>query len=146
MKAAIRCFATNDGFNDLTQRLLTLAVIAKNLAPHAVTGLPPAFAMAGRCDIVSGAATCTWENDPLSHDSLIRQMKDVRKIIEARNAIMQKDAERAVKISLNHQLPGGRGAFFLDWVIGSNRYWQGMGRGIQSHRPLSRKPPSGTRQ
>ena len=111
LKAAIQSIAINEGHMELNQNTITLAVIAKNHAPHAVTGLPPAFAMTGRCDIASGAATCTWEHDPLSHDALIPQVNAVRKIIEARNEIMRKDAEHAVKTSLNHNLPDGKGQF-----------------------------------
>ena len=112
LKAAIQSIAINEGNLELTQNTITLAVIAKNHAPHAVAGLPPAFAMTGRCDVASGAATCTWEHDPLSHDSLIPQMNAVRKIMDARNAIMRRDAEHAIKMSLGHNLPGGEGDFF----------------------------------
>ena len=112
LKAATQSIALNEGHLELTQNTITLAVIAKNHAPHSVTGLPPAFAMTGRCDIGSGAAKCTWEHDPLSHDSLIPQTNAVRKILDARNTIMRRDAEYAVKTSLNHNLPDGKGAFF----------------------------------
>ena len=112
LKAAIQSIALNDGHANLTQEVITLAVIAKNHAPHAVTGLPPAFAMTGRCDITSGASTCIWEHDPLSHDSLIPQVNSLRKILDARNAILRADSENAIKLCLSHNLPDGQGTFF----------------------------------
>ena len=88
-----------------------MAVIARNHAPRTVTGLPPAFAMAGKCDIVSGSITCMWGNDPLSHDSFIPHMNSLRKILDARNAIAKADSEYAIKTCLDHNPPDGKGAF-----------------------------------
>ena len=101
LKAAVQSIAQNENHTQPSQSLLTLAVIAKNHAPHAVTGLPPAFAMTGRCDIASGASTCMWEHDPLSHDSLIPQMNSLKKIIDARNAVIQADSTHAIRTCLN---------------------------------------------
>ena len=112
LKAAIQSIALSDGHLELTRGVITLAVIAKNHAPRTVTGLPPAFAMTGRCDIVSGSSTCMWQRDPLSHDSFIPQMNSLRKILDARNAITKADSEYAIKTCLNHNLPDGKGAFF----------------------------------
>ena len=106
LKAAVQSIVRNDQYSQPSQALLALAVIAKNHAPHAVTGLPPAFAMAGRFDVASGASTCMWEHDPLSHDSLTPQMDSMRKILEARNAAIQADSNHAIKACLNHQLLG----------------------------------------
>ena len=97
LKAAVQSIVQNENHSQPSQALLTLAVIAKNHAPHAVTGLPPAFAMTGRCDILSGSSTSIWEHDPMNHDSLIPQMNSLRKILEARNAIIQADSTHAIQ-------------------------------------------------
>ena len=97
LKAAVQSIVQNDKYSQPSQALLTLAVIAKNHAPHSVTGLPPSFAMTGRCDIASGASTCMWEHDPMSHDSLIPQLNSLRKILEARNAVIVADSSNAIR-------------------------------------------------
>ena len=104
LRAAVRSIVQNGNRTQPSQALLTLAVVAKNHAPRAVTGLPPDFAMTGRFDITSGASTCMWEHDPMSHDSLIPQMNALRKILEARNAAIQADSQRAIRACLNHNL------------------------------------------
>ena len=133
LKAAIQSIALNDGILNLTQEVITLAVIAKNHAPHAVTGLPPAFAMTGRCDVTSGATTCMWEHDPMSHDSLIPQTNALRKILDARNAIIRADSENAVRLCLTHNLPDGKGEFFpigASVQIAVDKQWIGTFRVI----------------
>ena len=111
LKAATQSIALNDGILNLTQEVITLPAIAKNRSPRAVTGLPPAFAMTGRCDVTIGATTCMWEHDPLSRDSLIPQTNALGEIMEARNAILRADSENAVRLCLTHNLPGGKGEF-----------------------------------
>ena len=133
LKAAIQSIALNDGILNLTQEVITLAVIAKNHSPHAVTGLPPAFAMTGRCDVTSGATTCMWEHDPMSHDSLIPQTNALRKILDARNAILKADSENAVRLCLTHNLPDGKGEFFpigASVQIAVDKQWIGTFRVI----------------
>ena len=104
LKAAVQSIDMNEKHTVPSQSLLTLAVIGKNHAPHATTGIPPSFAMTGRCDVASGASTCMWEHDPLSRDSLIPQVNALRKILEARNATIQDDSSRAIKACLNRNL------------------------------------------
>ena len=104
LKAAIQSIAANDSHSQPSQSLLTLAALSKNQATRSITGLPPAFAMTGRCDVASGESTCIWEHGPLSRDSLIPQMNSLRKIIEARGAIMAADSPRAIASCLNRQL------------------------------------------
>ena len=58
LKSAARSIVRNDQYSQPPQALLTLAVIAKNHAPRAITGAHPAFAMTGRCDLAGGAITC----------------------------------------------------------------------------------------
>ena len=84
--------------------MLTLSAIEENNAPRATTGMPPDFAMAGRCDVASGASTCMWERDRMSPDSLIPQMGALRKIPKAGNAAIQADSTHAIKACLNHNL------------------------------------------
>ena len=133
LKAAIQSIAWNDGILNLNQEVITLAVIAKNHSPHAITGLPPAFAMTGRCDVASGATTCMWERDPMSRDSLIPQANSLRKILEARNAIMRADSENAVRLCSTHNLPDGKGEFFpigASVQIAIDKQWIGTFRVI----------------
>ena len=127
LKAAIQSIAINDGHLQLTQEVITRAAIAKNHSTHAIAGLPPAFAMAGRCDIASGSITCMWEHDPLSRDSLIPQMQSIRGILDARAAIMREDSENAAKLRMSHNLPDGQGGFLPHWAIGTNRRWETVG-------------------
>ena len=100
--AAVQSIAINGNRPEPSQAVLTLAVIAKNHSPRSITGLPPAFAMAGRCDVDSGAITCMWEHDPMSHDSLIPQLMTLRGILDATNAAIQADSTHAIKACLNH--------------------------------------------
>ena len=79
LKEAAQSIGINENRRAPTQAASTLAVIAKNHAPSAITGLPPAFDMTGRCDVASGASTCMWEHAPMSHDSPIHQMNALRK-------------------------------------------------------------------
>ena len=139
LKAAFQSISINEGHPGLTQNTITLAVIAKNHAPRAVTGLPPAYAMTGRCDVASGAATCTLEHDPLSHDSLIPQANAVRKIIDARNEIMKRDSEHAIRTALNQNV-------LSHWFVSADCHWQRLDRNFQSHCALRRKFVRGARE
>ena len=94
----------NENHSMPPQAVLTLAVIAKNRAPRAITGTPPAFVMAGRCDVSSGSSTCMWGHDPVSHDSLIPQLNSLLGILEARNAAIQAASTHAIKACLDHNL------------------------------------------
>ena len=58
LKATAQSIVRSGNRSHPSQALLALAVIAKNHAPHAATGIPPDFAMTGRCDVASGASTC----------------------------------------------------------------------------------------
>ena len=69
------------------QEISTEAVIAKNQVPHATTGLPPALAMAGRCDILAGHSHTAFNRDPEIADSVIR-INNMNNIANARNAII----------------------------------------------------------
>ena len=104
LKADVQSIVQNDRYSHPSQALLTLAVISENRTPHSATGLPPAFAMAGRCDVLSGAITCMWEHGHLSHDSLIPQMNSLRKILEARNSVIHADSANAIRTCLNRNL------------------------------------------
>ena len=65
LTAAVQSIAINENRREPSQAVLAIAVIAKNHTPRAITGLPPAFAMAGRCDVSCGASTCMWGTTPL---------------------------------------------------------------------------------
>ena len=66
----------------------------------------PAFAMTGRCDIVSGAIACMWEHDPMSRDPLTQQMTSLCKIMEAGNAIILAYSTHAIRTCLSRNLLG----------------------------------------
>ena len=88
-----------------TQEILTQAVIAKNHVPHAVTGIPPAMAMTGRCDILDGHGQTAFTHDPNASDSLIRTTNNLNNILNARNAIIAADASYAIKTMLSRKSP-----------------------------------------
>ena len=139
LKAASQSIVANENHTAPSQALLTLAVIAKNHAPRAITGFPPSFAMTGRCDVASGAITCMWEHGPLTHDSLIPQMNALRKILEARNAVIQADSTHAIKACLSHNLIGrGQGHFPIgpSVQIAVDSQWVG---GLPSYCSLGRQ-------
>ena len=48
----------------------------------------------------------------MSRDSLIPQMNSLRKILEARNAVIQADSEHSIASCLNHQLIDRGGEHF----------------------------------
>ena len=89
-----------------TQEILTQAVIAKNHVPHAVTGVPPAMAMTGRCDILAGHGMAAFTHDPNASDSLGRSTNNLSNILNARNAIIMADASYAIKTMLSRKPPG----------------------------------------
>ena len=78
-----------------SQEILTHAAIAQNHVPRAVTGIAPALAMAGRCDILSGYSHAAFSHDPDNSDSLARVGNGA--ILNARNAIITAESNRAKK-------------------------------------------------
>ena len=88
------------------QEILTQAVIAKNHVPHTTTGMPPALAMTGRCDILEGYSHTAFSHDPEIADSVMKVNNIIRNIMNARNAIIFADANCAVRTMLARKAPG----------------------------------------
>ena len=78
----------------------------ENHVPHAVTGVPPALAMTGRCDILPGYSHTAFIHDPDLADSLTRVNNSLSTILNARNAIITADASNAIKTMLTLKSPG----------------------------------------
>ena len=72
LKIAVRAIIT-DATMVHGQDLLTMASIARNHVPHSVTGIPPVMAMAGRSDLLAGAASTIFDPDPASGGILSKQ-------------------------------------------------------------------------
>ena len=87
------------------QEILTQAVIAKNHVPHTTTGLPPALAMTGRCDILAGFSHTAFNHDPEIADSVMKANNGMRTIMNARNAIIFADAKNAVRTMISRKAP-----------------------------------------
>ena len=68
-----------------------------NHAPHTITGLPPAMEMLGSSDILSGFAQAAFNRNPDSTIPVVKQMNALRNITNARNAVIQADANYAIK-------------------------------------------------
>ena len=63
LKAGIRAVLTEEGAIP-PHRILSQVVIARNHVPRTFTGIPPALAMTGRCDILAGHASAAWTHNP----------------------------------------------------------------------------------
>ena len=87
------------------QEILTQAVIAKNHVPRTATGIPPALAMTGRCDILAGYSHTAFNRDPEVADSVMKVNNNMRNIMNARNAIIHADARYAVRTMINRKAP-----------------------------------------
>ena len=90
---------------NLTQAIVTQAVIAKNHVPHSITGIPPALATTGRCDILAGYSVTGFNREPDISDSVVRQCNSLKNIMNARDAIILADAENAADSLLRHKPP-----------------------------------------
>ena len=101
LKVEVRNILSTESRPLIEQRILTMAVIAKNRAPRAITGIPPPLAMVGRCDILSGFAQTAFNHNPDSTDPVVRQFNTVRNIMNARNAVIHADANHAIKTCIN---------------------------------------------
>ena len=114
-----------------TQEISTQAVIAKNHVPHAVTGIPPALAMTGRCDFLSGCGHTAFAQDPEKADSLSRINNSLVTIMNARNAIIFADANNAIKTMLGRKAPDRFNIYFYPGAsvqIATNQSWVGTYR------------------
>ena len=88
----------------VNQSVLTLEVMAGNQPPHTTTGAPPALAMIGRRDVISGYARTASNYASDSENPIAKQMNAVRNIMNARNAIIYTDANRAIDTCANRQM------------------------------------------
>ena len=88
-----------------SQALLTQVTMDRNHVPNTVTGITPALAMTGRSDILAGHASTAWNHDPESIDPAVRQSNAMRNILNARSALIQADANRALATCANRNLP-----------------------------------------
>ena len=110
IKTAVRNLLAAESYPKPEQRIVTLAVIAKNHAPHSLTGLPPALAMLGRCDLLAGIAQTAFNHNPDSSGPTMRQMNTLRNITNARNAIIHAEANRLIETCAGRPLTDrGRG-------------------------------------
>ena len=98
------------------REIITQAVVDKNQAPHSTTGIPPALAMAGRCDVFGGFAHTAFDREPAPADSLWRDDNAIRNIPNSRNAIIMADANNSIPTMMAKISPGR----FMDFsTIGS---------------------------
>ena len=111
LKAGIRAILSDSDLRP-SQTLLTQAVMARNHVPHSVTGIPPALAMTGRCDLLAGHAATAWSHNPDSTDPAVLQANAMRNILVARTAVMAADADRALKTCLSRNLPDRSHEFY----------------------------------
>ena len=103
------------------QEILTRSAIAENHAPHTTTGLPPALAMTGRCDILAGYSHTAFNHDPEIADPVMKVINITRNITHARNAIISADANCAVRTMLPRKAPGLFSSHFC-WRVSANRF------------------------
>ena len=96
-----------------SKTVLTQVTMARNRAPHTVARIPPALAMAGRSYIRAWRAETEWSHDPLSSDPSARQANAVRNILNARNAIIASDSDRALVACASRNLPDRSREFHL---------------------------------
>ena len=89
-----------------SQEVLTQAAIAENHVPRAKTGIPPALAMTGQCDVFAGRAFTAFNRDPKIADSLFRVMNTMSSVMNARNALIFNDANGAIRKMLSLTSPG----------------------------------------
>ena len=106
LKVAAGNILSSESLPKIEQTVLTLAVIAKNHAPHTITGLPPAMEMLGRSDILSGFAQTAFNHNPDSTAPAVKQMNSVRNITNAQNAVIHADANRAIKTCIIRSAKG----------------------------------------
>ena len=131
LKIAVENIITATNALAPSQEILTQAVIAKNHVPHAVTGIPPALAMTGRCDFLSGCGQTAFAHDPDKVDSLSRINNSLVTILNARNAIITADANHAIKTMLGRKAPDRFNIYFYPGAsvqIAMNQSWVGTYR------------------
>ena len=68
-----------------------------------MTGVSPALAMTGRCDILPGYGRAAVIHDPEQSDSLLRANNSMSTILNARNAIIDADAINDIKTMLTRK-------------------------------------------
>ena len=93
---AVMAIMAAEGRSRPNQLILNWATIAKNHVPHATSGIPPAYGMTGRCDILSGYSATAWQPDPPSDSLMLDQASPMVKIMQSRNAIMTSDANNRI--------------------------------------------------
>ena len=70
IRVASRTIMVVERSTNPAQLILTWATIAKNHVPYATTGIPPEYAVTGRCDSLAGYGSKAWQPDR-SSDSLM---------------------------------------------------------------------------
>ena len=131
LKIAVGNLTTATNTTDPAQDISTQSAIAKNHVPHSVTGIPPAMAMTGRCDILAGHGYTALTHDPNAFDSLIRVTNNMNNILNARNAIIVADASYAIKTMLSRKSPDRFMTHFVPGVavqIAIKQTWVGTYR------------------
>ena len=105
LKDALEAILAEEGTTP-SQQNSTQDVMARNHVPHSATGVLPALAITGRCDILAGraATACSYNRDAM--DPEIQQENAMRNILNARTAVMVADAQRALNTCLQRNLPG----------------------------------------
>ena len=115
VKIAVRTITVAEGCIHPNQLILTWATIAKNHVPHATTGIPPAYGMTGRCDMLAGYSATAWKPGPSSDSLMLDQTSPMVKIMHDRNAIMTADANNRIGRCIRRNL---RGRAYDPFVVG----------------------------
>lgn len=88
------------------RKLITQATIARNHVPCATTGIPPALAMSGRDDLLSGCAAAMWNHDPADADALVvKKQNAMGNAHNARNAVINSSDKQSLRAVLSRNLP-----------------------------------------
>ena len=112
LKVALKNILSTESRPKISQKYVTMAVIAKNHAPHTITGIPPALAMTGRSDILAGFAQTAFNHNPESTSPVVKQMNSARNIMNARNAVIHADANHAIRTCISRPIKDRSKIFF----------------------------------
>ena len=98
------CGSMTDSFP--FQENLARSAIAKNHAPRSATGIPPALAMTGRCDILSVYSHAAFNRAPEIDDSVMEIQNNMRNVTNARIAVIFAAENRAGRTMLSRKSTG----------------------------------------
>ena len=74
IKTAARHITSTESRPKAAHRILTMAVLSKNHAPHTIDGATPAMSILDRCDILAGYAQTAFNRNPDSTGPSFRNM------------------------------------------------------------------------